>query len=87
MRYCLVEQEKYFDEVGIITVYGIRGVETEQDCIKEYTIDDVSDDKDMVLRMIDLMNREDVCLCHMESVILDCINLLVNDENYDIIMT
>ena len=45
----------------------------------------VSDDETFVKRVIALLNQEDVSICHMESVVLDCINLLVNDENYDII--
>ena len=85
MKYDLTKTEKTFEEIGSVVIYGIHGVEYEGTTVKEATIEDVSDDETFVKRVIALLNQEDVSICHMESVVLDCINLLVNDVNYDII--
>lgn len=85
MKYCLTRTNKFFDELGQVIVYGIRGTECDGAAVNETLIEDVSDDEQFVCRVVALLNREDVSICHMEDVVLDCINLLVNDENYDII--
>ncbi len=65
--YYLVTSKHYYEELGLLTVYGIKA----QYINEEKTIEDISLNKSTVKRLIYLLEENKVEFYHFEAVIED----------------
>lgn len=68
-EYSLVINNRYYEEVGFLTVYGIKA----NFMNKEKIIRDISSDESSVKNLIALLKGNKVEFCHFESVIEDVV--------------
>ena len=70
--YCeLVESKKYFDDIGEISVFGLKIHEEFFLCEKSTTIEDISSNICYVKRLLKSINKNHVSWIHLYDIIYD----------------
>ncbi len=67
--YYLVTSKHYYEELGLLTVYGIKA----RFINEEKIINDISLNKSTVNKLIDLLKDNKVEFCHFENIIEDAL--------------
>ena len=68
-EYIPVKRKYYYEELGLLTTYGIRARFRD----KEIIINDISTNEETVNNLISFFEENDVEFCHFEAVIEDII--------------